>query len=62
MLTTFVDHGKLFQEQIEQMERLDQPRNSGSCAVQAVTRQFMVQMDFWLTRLESSSALSLRSL
>ncbi len=25
-LTTFVDHGKLFQEQIEQMDRLDQQR------------------------------------
>ncbi|MBK9077179.1 MAG: hypothetical protein IPL77_19840 [Flavobacteriales bacterium] len=25
-LTTFVDHGKLFPEQIEQMERLDQQR------------------------------------
>ena len=25
-LTTFVDHGKLFQDQIEQMERLDQQR------------------------------------
>ena len=25
-LTTFVDHGKLFDDQIEQMERLDQQR------------------------------------